>query len=155
MIGFAQGLIEDLIVRPQDTPDTDDDRRIYLDPDSAPIDSTPQEVDVIPMTTTPLRYEIGGSLEVRHRIDVAVDVQHGSFAEARRRRDLIVLDLCLRALWNVEAIMSAVDPETGQYPTGLEWSVNYLPLGTTATGSNESATITFTVDVQIDTPPLG
>lgn len=148
MIGFAQALIESLVVAPQDTADTPDDRRVYLDPESAPIDATPQEVDVRAVTTVPLRYEIGGGLEVRHTIAVAVDVQHGDPVEARRRRDLITLDLCLRALDRRHEILSAVDPETGQYPTQVEWSVDWTPLGTGTT--NESAVVTFTLDAEID-----
>lgn len=148
MIGFAQELIETVVLAPQDGPDVDPDRRLYLDPESAPVDASPQEADVFAISTVPVRYEIGGGLEVRHTVDVAVDVQHGVPEESRRRRDLITLDLCLRALDNLDALGSAVDPETGQYVTRVEWSVDYRPLSTT--GTNESATIRFTLDAQVD-----
>lgn len=148
MIGFVQGLIETLIVAPQSSSDLDDDRRVYLDPEAAPIDAAPQEVDVRPVRTVPLTYEIGGGMQVRHTVSVAVDVQHGDPLESRRRRDLIILDLCLRTLDVRSAIYSAVDPESGQYPTGIEWTVDYRPLGTSDT--NESAVVTFDVTVEID-----
>lgn len=147
MIGFARNLVETLVVEPQTLDTVDEERRIYLDPESRPIGSDPQEADVRALTSRPLSYEIGGGVEIRHTISVAVDVAHGDPVEALRRRDLIVLDLILRTVDQLEAIAAASDEETGQYVTRLTWEVDYRPLGSSDT--NESAVITFDLDVEL------
>lgn len=148
MIGFVRALIEELILLPQGDETVPEERRVYLDPESRPLDVMAQEADVRAVTSVPVAWEIGGGLEVRHRISVAVDVQHGDPAEAVRRRDAIALDLCLRIVDETPAILAATDEVTGQYPTRVEWSVDYTPLATSDT--NESATIAVDVTTQID-----
>lgn len=148
MIGWVQGLLELHVVLPQATDPVPAERRAYLDPTAAPVDVRPQEIDVRALSTVPIGYEIGGGLELRHTIEVAVDVQHGDATESRRLRDLIVLDLALRALDVRDEIGAATDPTTGQTVTRVDWSVDYRPLGTSDT--NESGVLTFTVDTILD-----
>lgn len=150
MIGWAVDLIVEHVVTPQTYGTVPDDRRVYLDPASTPLDADPQEVDVAPVTTRPVSYEIGGGVEVEHVVSVAVDVQHGDPVESRRRRDLIVLDLALRAVDQLPTLLAAVDPATGQAATRVEWAVDYAPLTTGESDTNESAVVTFTITAQLD-----
>lgn len=150
MIGFAYDLLVDHVLAPQAAEPVPAERRAYLDPEATPIDVEAQEIDVLATSSAPIAgtEEIGGGVEVRHTISVGLDVQHGDRAEARRLRDLIALDLVLRALDSRGVIESAVDATTGQYVTRLGWAIDYTPLGTGDT--NESATLTFTIDTQLD-----
>lgn len=150
MIGFAYDLLVDHVLAPQAAAPTPAERRAYLDPDAVALDVEAQEIDVLSTSSAPVAgtQEIGGGVEVRHTISVAVDVQHGDRVEARRLRDLIALDLVLRLLDARGVIEDAVDATTGQYVTRVGWSVDYTPLGTSDT--NESATLTFTIDTQLD-----
>lgn len=152
VIGFPRRLIEEFVLESQADPAVPEERRTYLDPEARPIDVSPQEADVLGLTTRPTSYEIGGGLELRHVVSVAVDVQHGDGAEAVRRRDLIVTDLVLRALDNRDEILAATDELSGQYVTRLDFEIDYRPLGsrTTADTPNESAVIAFTLDCTLD-----
>lgn len=147
MIGFVRDLLDEIVLEPQATVD-ETERRATLHPDAGELDVVAQQLDVLALTTEPVSFEIGGGMTLRHRLDVAVVVQHGDPAEAVRIRDLIVLDLCLRAYDEVAAFEDARDTATGQYVTDLRWSVDYRPLSIDT--PNESATIMFVVDTQLD-----
>ena len=147
MIGFARRLIVDHVLTPQ-TLEVRGETRAFLDPESRPLDSNAQELDLLATTTRPIGGEIGGGLELRHEVSVAVAVQHGDPVEAIRLRDAIVLELCLRARDSWDAIAQEVDAGSGQYAVAFAWSVDWRPLGIDDT--NETATITFTVDTQLD-----
>lgn len=147
MIGFARSLVVDHVLEPQ-TLEERGETRAYLDPDSRPLDTHPQEIDLLAVSTRPLSFEIGDGMSLRHEVSVAVVVQHGDPPEAIRLRDLIVLELCLRARDAWPAIAQLVDPATGQYAERFEWAVDWRPL--VVDTPNESATITFTIDTQLD-----
>lgn len=147
MIGFARSVIVDEILVPQGD-EVRGETRAFLDPEAAPLDVEAQELDLLAVTTRPIGFEIGGGVELRHEVSVAVDVQHADRAEAIRLRDLIVLELCLRARDREDAIRQLVDPTTDQYVTAIGWSIDWRPFSIDT--PNESATITFTIDTQLD-----
>lgn len=148
MIGFAFDLVVEHVVKPQQD-EARGELRAYYDPDAQPLDVHAQEIDARATTSRIVGYEIGGGLTVRHEIVVGINVGHGDPVEARRLRDLIVLDV-VRRLFAAEAIAQAVDGETGQYVAAVDLGpVDYSPLGT-ASDTNESALLTVLIDVQID-----
>lgn len=151
MIGFVRGLLEDHVLSPQGTDVVPAERRATLHPEREELGVVAQQIDVLALTTEPVSFEIGGGMTLRHRLDVAVVVQHGDSGEATRIRDLLVLDLALRALDATPAIMAALDEGTGQYVTDLRWTVDYRPLpGLAIDTPNETATIVFTIETQLD-----
>ena len=151
MIGYARGLLVDLVLTPQaDLGVVDAERLAYVDPDSRPLDVEAQELDVRAASTAVVGWQIGGSVTVRHTISVALDVAHGDPAQALRLRDAIVLDLVLRYLDPDvrEAFYSTPDPAGAQEITRLDLApVDYAPLGVSDT--NESAVLTFVLDAEI------
>lgn len=146
MIGFAVDLIVDNVIAPQELEERGE-LRVYRDPEARPIDAHPQEIDLLGVTTRPLEWEIGGGVSLRHEVSVAVVVAHGDPAEGRRLLNGIVTDLVLRTLDAWTTIAQEVGP-AGEYPTRLDFAIDWrgLPLDT----PNDSATITFVVDVQLD-----
>lgn len=150
MIAFPRRLIVDHVLTPQGLEERGETRAI-LSGAEAELGVVAQEIDLLATTTRPLGYEIGGGVELRHEISVAVVVQHGDPAEAVRLRDAIVLELCLRALDVWSTIAQETDPGVpagAHYPTRLAWSIDWRPLAISDT--NETATITFTLDTQLD-----
>lgn len=147
MIGWLLDQVVALVVTPQATV-TDPDRRAALDPDAAPIDATPQTLEVLALTTRPIAYEIGNGLELRHEIAVALVVEHGDPAVARALRDAILTDLVLRLLDARDALMAAVDPTSGQYLSRLDFSISYIPLEPDT--PNEYGVLTITADATLD-----
>jgi hypothetical protein len=151
VIGYAFGLLVEHVVAPQDD-EALGERRTYNDPDARPLDVSPQELDVRAVSSRIVSYEIGGGFTVRHTISVALDVQHGDPAEARRLRDLIVLDLVKRALVGTGRdgfANAAPEAGTGQYVAAVAiGDIDYTPLGESTT--NESAVVPFLIDTQID-----
>lgn len=151
MIAHVTALLTDLVLLPQSTEEIPADRRAYVDTSALPIDVAAQEIELIASTTRPLRWEIGGGLEVQHRIAVAVDVQHTELAESTRRRDLIAFDLVARYLDAFQSgELAASDPDTGQYVTRASFEIDYRPLPTSIEDTNASATIMFVIDAQLD-----
>lgn len=148
MIGFARRLLVEHVLAPQ-SDEARGERRAFLSDSEPELGVSAQEIDLLATTTRPLTYEIGGGMELRHEVSVAVVVQHGDPREAVRLRDLIVLDLCVRAVDAWPAIAQEEDVDVpGHYPTRLGWSVDWRPL--TVADTNESATITYTLDTQLD-----
>lgn len=148
MIGFPRRLLVDHVLAPQGD-EALGERRAFLADVEPEIGVEAQELDLLGLTTRPLAYEIGGGVELRHEISVAVAVQHGDRAEARRLRDRIVLDLCLRAIDASSELANEVDPDVaGHYLTAIRWAVDWRPL--TLDDTNETATVTFTIDTQLD-----
>lgn len=147
MIGFVTGLLVEHVLDPQADP-ARGELRAFRDPTSTPLDVDAQEIDLLPLSTSVVGWEIGGTVLLRHRVDAAVDVQHGDPAEARRLRDGIVLDLVRRLLAARGEIVSAVDVASGEAVTTVEVEVDYRPLGVDT--ANESATLTFTLDTTLD-----
>lgn len=147
MIGFPFELILEHVVRPQDDA-TLGERRVYLDPEAAPINVEAQEIDARALTTRPTGVaEIGGTIELRHTILIGLDVQHGDANESLRLRDLILLDLILRLVAAADLIGER-DEATRQEISGLSWAIDYRPAG--GGDTNESATITVTIDSLLD-----
>lgn len=148
MIGFPRRLLVDHVLTPQGD-EALGERRAFLAEVEQEIGIQAQELDLLGLTTRPLAYEIGGGVELRHEISVAVVVQHGDPVEARRIRDLIVLDLCLRAIDASSVLANDEDPDVaGHYLTAIRWAVDWRPL--TIDDTNETATLTFTIDTQLD-----
>lgn len=151
MIEFAHDLLVELVLTPQ----ADEDRgefRAYLDVDELPIDVAPQALTVLDVTTDPIGYEIGAMMEVRHRIDVGVAVQHGELGEATRIRNRILLELCARLDAVAPAMMAADDPDGGrQQITRARWSIDYRPLNA-ADDLIATAVIEFAIDADVRTP---
>lgn len=147
MIGFVRDLLIEHVIAPQAAAERGE-RRAHHDPDSTPLGVEAQEIDLLALTTVPTGFEIGGTIELRHTISAALDVQHGDRAEAGRLRDAIVLDLCLRALDARSLIEGEYDPASGQTIEALSFTIDYRPLGTSDT--NESAVIVFTADTRLE-----
>jgi len=149
VIGFPRSLLVDNVLTPQGDAARGETRAI-LSGSEAEIDLQSQELDVLATSSVPIRWEIGGSLEVRHTISVAVVVQHGDPAEASRLRDAIVLELILRATSQAtrNALANAADPAGVQEFADLGWSIDYRPLRIDT--PNENATITFSIDTRLD-----
>jgi hypothetical protein len=147
MIAWLVDLLDTEILEPQGD-EARGEKRAIRNPDEEALDVEAQSLDVRPITTVPIGYEIGGSVELQHTIAVAVDVQHGDPAEAARLRDAIVLDLILRTRTARAAIAAATDPATGQSVDRIDWSIDWRPLGVGDT--NESAVLTFTIDTTLD-----
>ena len=149
MIGYVRELLLDLVVTPQATVE-EEERRAFLDVAGRPIDVVPQNLALLASGTVPIAFEIGEGMEVRHTIDVGLDVQHGDGNEADRIRDLIVLDLCKRANARAVEFMAAdPDPETGQSVTLVRWEVDYRPLVAYENTPNATARITFSIDCDV------
>ena len=146
MIGFAVDLLVEHVLAGQLDPAAGEGR-VYRGGDDRPVDVNAQEVDVRPLTSRVVRYEIGGSVTFRHVVSLAVNVQHGDADEAVRLRDLIVLDLVLRSLAARPEILGATDPATGQEVEAIEVEVDYRPLGISDT--SESAVLVFSLDVTV------
>lgn len=151
MIGFVRDLLVEFVLTPQATVDVEE-RRAFLDVERRPIDVMPQDLELLATRTVPIGFEIGdaASVELRHTIDVGVDVQHGDAAEAERIRDLIVRDLCVRCLGAAGAFMAADDPTTGQSVSRVTFEVDWRPVYVNADSPNSTATITFTIDADLD-----
>lgn len=155
MIGFVRDAIVEIILAPQALTDdvfvapddTEISLRAYVDPESAPVDAEPQELDVVDGQTRPVGYEIGGGIEFQHTLAVGLDVQHGDRAVARALRDRILTDLVLRWRETRGEIESLVDAVTGQAIESITPSIDYRPFGMSDT--NESATLTFTVTTRL------
>lgn len=149
MIGFPRALLVDNVLTPQGDAARGETRAI-LSGSEAEIDLQSQELDVLATGSVPTAWEIGGSLEIRHTISVAVVVQHGDLLEASRLRDAIVLELILRATSRAtrNALANAVDPAGVQEFADLGWSIDYRPLRLDT--PNENATITFAIDTRLD-----
>lgn len=149
MIAFAHDLLVEHLLQPQ-TLEGRGETRVTLDLASMPIGTDVQEIDVRDMRTRPVAYEIGGSVQLRHTVDVALEVRHGDALEARRLRDLILTEIMVRLVRGGSAAMrSAEDTETGQQVESVAVSIDYTrPLP--ATDTNETATLVFDVDVTLD-----
>lgn len=157
MIGWVVDQLLEHIVEPVTVdaadPTVPEAHRVVLDPENRPLDSEAQELDVTPLTTEPLRGDLAGGLELRHTIMLEVDVQHGDPVVARQLRDGILLALALKAQAGGGDMMGATDPDTGQYVTRSEWSINYVPASVTFGNADtpiESAVMTFRIDTQLD-----
>jgi hypothetical protein len=154
VIGWVLDLLEEHVLTPITVeaadPGVPEEFRVVLDPESTPIDVEPQEVDVTPITTVPVESDLTGSLVLRHTIIVAVDVQHGDPAEARRLRDGIVLHLILSAQAHApDMFAAAADAASGQYVVAANWGIDWRPVVVIDTPI-ESAVVTFTVDTVLD-----
>ena len=149
MIGYPYDLLVEHVLQPQGEASRGELRAV-LDPDAAPLDVDPQEIDARAISTQPVAYEVGGGLEVVHRLSVVVNVQHGDPGKARERRDAIALEVALRAVAAVDAMVNADDPAGRQQIERVTWSVDYVPLlGSTDRDTNESATFTFDVTARV------
>lgn len=144
MIGFVVDAIVESILAPQDDAALGE-RRVYVDPESAPIDVQAQEFDIAPVTTRPVGFEIGGAVEFEHRVAVELDVQHGDVKASRRIRDAILVDLVLRI--RDSALASVEDPAGHQEIETISYAISYAPHGISDT--NESATLTFIVRTRL------
>jgi hypothetical protein len=147
VIAFARSVILEHVLEPQQLEERGE-LRAFLDPEAMPLDTRPQEIDLLNVTTRPGSFEIGNGLTLRHEISVGIAVAHGDRVEGRRLLDGIVLELCLRALDSWDEIGQEVDPASGQYVTALTWAIDWRPLPLDT--PNESATITFSIDTQLD-----
>ena len=149
MIGFVTDLLVVNVLDPQALEERGE-TRAYVDVEGLPVDADPQELDLLPLSTTIRSREIGGSIELRHTIDVGLDVQHGDAGEARRLRDAIVLELVLRHLDARDAYAQAVDPVSAAYVIESGFTIDYRPLAVGDTDTNASATISFVFDTALD-----
>lgn len=147
MIGWIQAAIEEHVLTPQATVVVPE-YRAAIDPDGSGLTVSAAELDVLPLTTRPLSFEIGGGMALEHRLDVALEVTHGDTVQARRIRDRIVLDLFLRLLDATPTLSALVDPDSGQYLTKLTCDVSYVPL--TLATTSEHARLSIVVETQLD-----
>lgn len=148
MIGYPFELLREHVVAPQDD-EALGERRVYLDPQAAPLNTDAQEIDLRALATVQTgRAEIGGTIELRHTIAVGLNVQHGDPEQSRRLRDLILLDLILRLRDVGVNLIGDRDEATGQEITEIKWAVDYRPFGVSDT--NESATMTVTIETNLD-----
>ncbi len=147
MIGYLLDGARTLLLQPQ-VDLSDPTRTVTLDPESAPVDTEAQTVELVAGSSRVVAYA-QGSLEWRHEIVMVLQVQHGDPAEADRRRDRIVADLTVRWAQQRASLVDDVDPVTGQYGTDTGWTVSYAALdrGDPLTAW---ATITLTVDTTLD-----
>ncbi len=147
MIGYLLDGTRSLLLQPQ-AELSDPARTVVLDPDSAPVDTEAQTIEVV-ADTTRLVGVSQGSTEWRHTLPIILQVQHGDPAEADRLRDLIVADLTVRWAQTRRQLLALVDQVTGQYGTDTGWTVSYAALdrGDPLTAW---ATITLTVDTTLD-----
>ncbi len=147
MIGYLLDGARALLLQPQ-VDLADPSRTVALDPDSAPVDTEAQTVELVAGSSRVVAYA-QGSLEWRHEIVMVLQVQHGDPEEADRRRDRIVADLTLRWARTRRELLALVDPLTGQYGTDTGWTVSYAALdrGDPLTAW---ATMTLTVDTTLD-----
>lgn len=145
MIGFVLDAIRDRVLAPQALV-ADADLRAIVDPDSAPIDTSSAELNVVASTTTPLSREIAGGLRLRHVVGIVLVVEDGDVEEAHRRRDAIVTDLVLR-LESDLTLGQASSADGKQEVDSSSWTVDYGDLiGDTLAAY---ASLTFTVDAEL------
>lgn len=157
MIAFPRSLLISLVLDPQADPEVVDvdlpegETHVALrDVDDRPLDAVPQNLAILATTTTQTGFSIGNGVELRHTIDVGVDVQHGDAGQAEEIRDAIIHDLCLRAVDQQSEFMAAVDPAGEQSVARVRWSIDWRPLYSSTETPNSSATITFTIDTDLD-----
>lgn len=153
MIGYARRLLTTHVLTPQAAVATVERRAVLLDSDTVELGIVAQQLDMAEVSSTPIpeRTEIGGTLTISHVLSVAVNVQHGDRLEARRIRDLIVIDLVARATLQATraAMLGTADTDTpAQRFDDLRWSVDYRPL--VVSSPNENAVLVFTLDTVLD-----
>lgn len=145
MIEPVVAAIREHVLLPQSAEEVPPARRLWLDPDRAPIDAHPSSGDVVALSSTPVNPEIGPAtvLHVRHTVLLAIRVESGSIEDAEARRGPIVLDLIRRAClldW------PNLDLGEGQEVTDATWAIDYADLEGGQLAA--FATVTFTVLVE-------
>ena len=146
MIEPLVDLIRTEVLAPQAADTTPADRRLYPDPDRAPLDVSLQTADVAPVSSTPVAAEIGapgevGRMTLEHVLMLVVAIQSDTRGDAEHRRDPIVTDLMRRAArldWT-----NALPPDSDHEVSSATWIVDYTDLE--AEQHAAWATLTFTI----------
>lgn len=150
MIGWLVDAAREHVVRPQ-TLDEDSggvpvDRRIWENEGSAPLNAYDRYAQVVPLSTVPVSWDIGGmTARMRHEIAVILTVHGPDLARAEDERGPVALDLMLRAMQYEWA--NLVDPDGRQEVDTLNLRVDWGSLGLSDTDAN--ATITLTLDTTL------
>lgn len=153
MIGYVRDLLVRLILDPQTKSPTLEELRVVYDVDNAPLDVAPQSVAYLPVRTVPIAYDVGGGMEVRHELEVVLDVQHGDHRKAEEILGLIVTDLTRRVMTRAgDFYAAAPDEETGQTVSKVTCEVDWRPVVVYSNTPNASARIIFRAEC--DVPPV-
>lgn len=151
MIGGLLELIRAQVLAPQTVAPTPAERRVWLDPDNAPLNVQASTAEVVGLTSTPINPEIGsgfggtagGTMTLRHMAALVVAIEGADREHPAAVRDVVVSDLLRRAL-RVDWVNATIADDQEVSKVGVTVDYADIEEGNTAA----YATLVFTVDVE-------